>query len=68
MRYLPAHKVQTAVNAYQGTGSHIPNEAIVFNGYVPYGDTFSALTEAVSRVNEPVARRRSDSIFPETEA
>ena len=33
---LPAHKVQTPVDAHQGTRSHITDESIVFNWEVAY--------------------------------
>jgi hypothetical protein len=37
IRYLPAHEVEAAVNANQGTSSHVPNEAVVFDGNVAFG-------------------------------
>lgn len=41
IRYLPAHKVKTAVKTNQSTSSHVPNEAIVLNGDVACGRVFS---------------------------
>lgn len=31
---IPAHKVHTAIDAYKGTSSHIPNQAIVLDWQV----------------------------------
>ncbi len=41
---LPAHKVQAAVQAHQGTGPHVPNEAIVLDGYVACEGTVNTWT------------------------
>lgn len=68
IRCSPAHEVQTAINADQGTSSHVPNKAIVFNGYVACVGAFSSLNTVYPGASRPVARRRSDSMLPETEA
>lgn len=39
MGHVPAHKVNTAVDAYQCASSHIPDEAVVLNWQIAIGIT-----------------------------
>lgn len=33
--HSPAHEIDTAIHAHQGTGSHVADQAIVFDGEIP---------------------------------
>lgn len=44
MSILPAHKVQTPVDAHQSTRSHITDEAIIFDWEIAYREKQKSVT------------------------